>query len=564
MPASRSGSPRGRRPRRSPLPRRSSSAPRCPTTRRSAGSARIRRRPACSRPTRRRSGSGWTPSSARSACDPFSCASAARCRSIRPWPRKASPRSARASRCGRATCTRRTSGCASRTSTAPSPPRPSSTRDWQRLPDLAAELQDDVLERFLRYVRIDTTSDQDSETYPSTAKQRDLGEVLERELRELGLEDVQLTKDGYVFATLPGSTGPTVGLIAHMDTSQDESGTNVDPQIVRKWDGSDIVLPGDSDKVLRADENPILAARVGHDIVTTDGTTLLGADDKAGVAEIMGAVAYLAAHPEIEHAPIRVGFTVDEEVGRGVDHFDIEAFGADIAYTLDGAEVGRIDDETFSASEVRIRIEGLSVHPGTSLGKMVNAIKLAAHIVERLPKDDRSPETTEGREGFVHPTRITGTTAEAELRFIARDFDAQKLAEHEQLLRTLADEIGAEEPRATVTVSVEESYRNMKEFLDADPAVTQAAEEAARRTGLEPWREPIRGGTDGSMLSARGLLTPNIYTGAHQFHSVLEWASVQDMAVSTATIVELVKLWAEPDWATRRSGTSDRTAASPR
>jgi len=365
---------------------------------------------------------------------------------------------------------------------------------------IAAVVADDVLERFLRYVQVDTQSDDDSETYPSTAKQLDLGKLLADELREIGLEDVELTEHGYVFATLPGSGGPTV----------------------------------------------------------------LGADDKAGVAEIMGAVAYLAAHPDIDHAPIRVGFTVDEEVGRGVDHFDIERFGADFAYTLDGSEIGRIDDETFSASEVRIRIEGHSVHPGTSKDKMVNAIKLAAHIVERLPQDDRSPETTEGREGFVHPTRITGTTAEAELRFIARDFDAQKLAEHEQLLRSLADEVSAEEPRATLTVTVEESYRNMKEFLDADPAVTEAADEATRRTGLEPWREPIRGGTDGSMLSARGLLTPNIYTGAHQFHSVLEWASVQDMAASAATIVELVKLWAEPEWATRRSGTSDRTAASPR
>jgi tripeptide aminopeptidase len=429
---------------------------------------------------------------------------------------------------------------------------------------IAAEVADDVLERFLRYVQVDTQSDEDSETYPSTAKQLDLGRLLADELREIGLEDVELTEHGYVFATLTGSGGPTVGLIAHMDTSSDESGTNVKPQVLRDYDGGDIVLPGDPRKVLRASENPILAERKGHDIVTTDGTTLLGADDKAGVAEIMGAVAYLAAHPDIDHAPIRVGFTVDEEVGRGVDHFDIEKFGADFAYTLDGSEIGRIDDETFSASEVRVRIEGHSVHPGTSKDKMVNAIKLAAHIVERLPRDDRSPETTEGREGFVHPTRITGTTAEAELRFIARDFDAQKLAEHEQLLRSLADEVGAEEPRATVTVTVEESYRNMKEFLDADPAVTEAADEAARRTGLEPWREPIRGGTDGAMLSARGLLTPNVYTGAHQFHSVLEWASVQDMAASTATIVELVKLWAEPDWATRRSNTNDRTAASPR
>ena len=432
------------------------------------------------------------------------------------------------------------------------------------MPDVADELRDDVLERFLRYVRIDTTSDQDSTTYPSTAKQRDLGRLLEGELRALGLDDVELTEHGYVFATLPGSSGPTVGLIAHMDTSQDESGANVQPQVVRSWDGGDIVLPGDPDKVLRASENPILAERVGHDIVTTDGTTLLGADDKAGVAEIMGAVAYLAAHPELEHAPIRVGFTVDEEVGRGVEHFDIDGFGADFAYTLDGAEVGRIDDETFSASEVRIRIEGLSVHPGTSKGKMVNAIKLGARLIERLPQGERSPETTEGREGFIHPHRFTGTTAEAELRFIARDFDADKLEEHEQLLRRLADELAAEEPRARVSVTAEQQYRNMKELLDAQPEVTEAAEEAARRLGIEPWREPIRGGTDGSLLSARGLLTPNVYTGGQQFHSVLEWASVQDMATSAATIVELVKLWAEPEWASRASGTRARSAASPR
>jgi tripeptide aminopeptidase len=450
-----------------------------------------------------------------------------------------------------------------------SPPHRSSTGAWPLLADpryptpIAAELADDVLERFLRYVQVDTQSDDDSETYPSTAKQLDLGKMLAEELREIGLEDVELTEHGYVFATMPGSAGPTVGLIAHMDTSSDESGTNVKPQVIRNYDGGDIVLPGDPRKVLRPSENPILAERAGHDIVTTDGTTLLGADDKAGVAEIMGAVAYLAAHPEIDHAPVRVGFTVDEEVGRGVDHFDIEEFGADFAYTLDGSEIGRIDDETFSASEVRIRIEGHSVHPGTSKGKMVNAIKLAARIVERLPQKDRSPETTEGREGFVHPTRITGTTAEAEVRFIARDFDAQKLEQHEQLLRSLADEVAAEEPRAHVTVTVDESYRNMKEFLDADPAVTEAADEAARRAGMEPWREPIRGGTDGSMLSARGLLTPNIFTGAHQFHSVLEWASVQDMAASAATIVELVKLWAEPEWLSR-SEKSDRTAASPR
>jgi tripeptide aminopeptidase len=430
---------------------------------------------------------------------------------------------------------------------------------------LAAELADDVLERFLRYVQVDTQSDDDSDTYPSTAKQLDLGRMLADELREIGADDVELTQHGYVFATMPGTAGPTIGLIAHMDTSSDESGANVKPQVVRNYDGGDIVLPGDTRKVLRAAENPLLAERAGHDIVTTDGTTLLGADDKAGIAEIMGAVAYLAAHPEIEHAPVRVGFTVDEEVGRGVDHFDIERFGADFAYTLDGSEIGRIDDETFYASEVRIRIEGLSVHPGTSKGKMVNAIKLAARIIGRLPQDELSPETTEGREGFVHPTRIFGTTAEAELRFIARDFDYDRLKEHEQLLRELAEQVAREEPRATITVTAEESYRNMKEYLDADPAVTKAAEEATRRAGLEPWREPIRGGTDGAMLSARGLLTPNIFTGGHQYHSVLEWASVQDMATSAATIVELVKLWTEPEWGRiTRSGTSGRTAASPR
>jgi tripeptide aminopeptidase len=430
---------------------------------------------------------------------------------------------------------------------------------------LAEELSGDVLERFLRYVQVDTQSDSDSETYPSTAKQLDLGRILADELRAAGLEDVELTEHGYVFATLPGSAGPTVGLIAHVDTSSDESGANVKPQVVRNYDGGDIVLPGDQRKVLRAADNPMLAENVGYDIVTTDGTTLLGADDKAGVAEIMGAVAYLAAHPSIEHAPIRVAFTVDEEVGRGVDHFDIDAFGADFAYTLDGSEIGRIDDENFSASEVRIRIEGHSVHPGTAKDKLVNAIKLAAHVVERLPKDSLSPETTEGRGGFVHPVRITGTVAEAELRFIVRDFDSDKLDEHVQLLRDLADEVAVEEPRAEVTVSVEESYRNMKEFLDADPAVTEAAEEATRRAGIEPWREPIRGGTDGTMLSARGLLTPNIFTGGHQYHSVLEWASVQEMAGSAATIVELAKLWAEPEWsATSGSGRSGRSAASPR
>jgi tripeptide aminopeptidase len=412
---------------------------------------------------------------------------------------------------------------------------------------LAAELADDVLDRFLRYVRIDTQSNDDSTTYPSTAKQRDLGDLLARELSELGLEDARIDEHGYVFATLPGVRGPTIGLIAHVDTSPDESGTNVQPQVIR-YTGGDIQLPGDPRSVIRPSESLVLAEKVGHDIVTTDGTTLLGADDKAGVAEIMGAVAYLARHPEIEHAPICVGFTVDEEVGRGVDHFDIDGFGADFAYTFDGTEMGRIDDENFSASEVRVRIEGHSVHPGTSKGKMVNSVKLAAAFIENLPKDRLSPETTDDREGFVHPHRISGGASETTVTFICRDFDVERLREHEQLIRDLAAGIEGEEPRARVTVEVEDSYLNMKEFLDARPRIVEAADEATRRVGLEPVRSAIRGGTDGAVLSARGLLTPNIFTGGNEYHSVLEWISVQDMAVSAATAVELVKLWAEPDW----------------
>jgi tripeptide aminopeptidase len=414
---------------------------------------------------------------------------------------------------------------------------------------VAAEVADDVLDRFLRYVRIDTQSDFSSPTFPSTTKQRELGELLARELQELGLGDAAIDENGYVFATLPGTNGPTIGLIAHVDTSPDESGANVKPQVVRDYDGGEIPLPGNPRQALSPAESALLAERVGDDIVTTDGTTLLGADDKAGVAEIMSAVAYLVRHPEIEHVPIRIGFTVDEEIGKGVDRFDIAEFGADFAYTLDGAEVGQIDDETFAASEVRVRIEGHSVHPGTSKGKMVSSIKLAAALIEKLPKDRLSPETTDAREGFIHPARIFGGTAETTVTFIARDFDQAKLAEYEQLVRSLADELVREEPRARVTVEVEQSYRNMKEFLDARPRILEAADEATRRAGLEPSRNAVRGGTDGAMLSARGLLTPNIFTGGQEYHSVREWISVQDMATATATIVELAKLWAEPDWA---------------
>jgi tripeptide aminopeptidase len=420
--------------------------------------------------------------------------------------------------------------------------------DSRHVSPIAAEVEADVLERFLRYVRIDTQSDFLSTTYPSTAKQRELGELLAHELRGLGLADAAIDEHGYVFATLDGTRGPTIGLIAHVDTSPDESGAGVEPQVVRNYDGGEIRLPGSPRQVLSPAESALLGDRVGHDIVTTDGTTLLGADDKAGVAEIVAAVAYLVRHPEVEHVPIRIAFTVDEEVGRGVAHFDIPAFGADFAYTLDGAEVGEIDDENFSASEVRVRIEGHSVHPGTSKGKMVNSVKLAAAFVEKLPRDRLSPETTEERDGFVHPVRIAGSTAETTVTFIARDFDEARLREHEELLRSLADDVVRDEPRARLTVEVVESYRNMKQFLGARPRIVEAADEATRRVGLEPRRKAIRGGTDGAVLSARGLLTPNIFTGGQEYHSVREWISVQDMALATATIVELVKLWAEPEW----------------
>jgi len=421
--------------------------------------------------------------------------------------------------------------------------------DRRHVSPIAVEVEDDVLERFLRYVRIDTQSDFLSTTYPSTAKQRDLGELLARELQELGLADAAIDEHGYVFATLEGARGPAIGLIAHVDTSPDESGADVKPQVVWSYDGGEIRLPGDQRQVLSPAESALLAERVGHDIVTTDGTTLLGADDKAGVAEIMAAVAYLVRHPEIDHAPIRVAFTVDEEIGKGVDHFDIPQFGAGLAYTVDGAEVGEIDDETFSASEVRVRIEGRSVHPGTSKGKMVNSIKLAAALLSKLPTDRLSPETTEAREGFVHPVRISGGTAETTLTFIARDFDGAGLKEHEHLLHTLADEVVRDEPRSRLTVEVQESYRNMKGSLDSRPRILEAADEATRRVGVEPWRNAIRGGTDGAVLSARGLLTPNLFTGGQEYHSVREWISVQDMALATAMIVELAKLWSEPDWA---------------
>jgi tripeptide aminopeptidase len=418
--------------------------------------------------------------------------------------------------------------------------------------ELADELRADALERFLRYVRIDTQAGRASETYPSTLEQLELSRVLERELRELGLPDVELTEHGYVFASLPGGAGPTVGLLAHVDTSPDAPGTNVQPRVHEAYDGGELVAG------LSPDNSPLLRARLGHDIVTSDGTTLLGADDKAGVAEIMAAVAYLAAHPEIVHAPARIAFTVDEEVGRGVDHFDLARFGADFAYTLDGSEVGEIENETFSAVELKVTFPGVGVHPGTAKGKLVNPVKHAASLVELLPQDTLSPETTEGREGFVHPFGIHGGAESVTVAFILRDHDGAKLEEHEALVRRLAQEISPQ-----VTFERWDQYRNMRDELEKAPHVVEAALEATRRVGLEPRLASIRGGTDGSRLTEMGLPTPNVFTGGNEFHSVREWISVQDMAISAATVVELLKLWAEPEWRTRATSAAAPASTAP-
>ena len=412
---------------------------------------------------------------------------------------------------------------------------------------LAEALAEDVLERLLRYVRIDTQAAYRVADRPSSEKQLDLSRLLVDELRELGLEGVELTGFSAVLATLPGTVekAPTVGLIAHVDTTPDVTGTGVTPILHRAWDGEPIRLPGDERQVLDPAELPELAARIGHDIVTSDGTTLLGADDKAGIAEIMAAVAYLVRHPDRPRAPLRIAFTVDEEVGRGAEEFDLEAFGAVAAYTLDGSGLGDVEVETFSAASMRVTIRGLSVHPGSAKGKLVNAVKLAAQLVESLPEGRLSPETTEGREGYVHPSRLSGNAEEAIVDFIARDHDDTLLTGHLELLRELTDELARSEPRAKVDVEVRHSYRNMRPFIEESPRVVEAALEAARRAGVEPRLAFTRGGTDGAVLSSRGLPTPNVFTGGQEYHSRREWASVQDMAAAAATAVELARVWAE-------------------
>src|SRR4051794_3267453 len=411
---------------------------------------------------------------------------------------------------------------------------------------LAPQLAEDAAERLLRYVRIDTRSDEESTTYPSTPGQLDLLRLLRDELEQVGISDVTMDEHGYVTGTLPATVEhevPTIAFFAHVDTAREVSGAGVTPQRVR-YEGGEIVLGG-SGQVIRPEQSPELENHVGHELITTDGTTLLGADDKAGVAEIMAAVAHLVRQPEIPHGTVKVAFNPDEEVGRGVVHFPVESFGAVAAYTVDGATAGELQTETFSGAQVRMRIHGRAIHPGWAKGELVNAIKLAGEILSRLPQDRLSPETTEGRDGFVHPVLVEGDSSEVELRFIVRDFDDGRLAQHVAFLRDLAEQVCASEPRCTIDVEDRVQYRNPGAALEQHPAIVANLEEAIRRVGLEPKETAIRGGTDGSALTQMGLPSANIFTGGHDAHSEREWICVEDMGLAAATLVELARVWAE-------------------
>ncbi|OWW04636.1 peptidase T [Rhizobium sp. R72] len=408
-------------------------------------------------------------------------------------------------------------------------------------------MTDTVLDRFLRYVVIDTQSDAASSTQPSTMKQKELGRLLVDELLAMGLSDAHLDEHGYVYATVAANTDKAVPVIcfcSHMDTAPDFTGRNVKPEIVHNYQGGDIQLSGDMKQIIRVSDNPALKDQIGNDIVTTDGTTLLGADDKAGIAEIMTAAQVLASHPHIKHGTIKLLFTPDEEIGRGVDKVDLAKLGAQFAYTMDGETAGSIEDETFSADGVEITINGVAIHPGFAKGKMENAIKIAGTILDRLPKN-AAPETTEGREGFIHPTGVTGSMEKAAISLIVRDFDETGLVDKEKRLEALVQEVMADYPGSSYTFLVKQQYRNMKVVLDRHPQIVENAIEAIRRAGMSPMRGSIRGGTDGSRLSFMGLPCPNIFAGGHAFHSPREWISKQDMEKAVATLVELAKLWEE-------------------
>ncbi len=409
-------------------------------------------------------------------------------------------------------------------------------------------MTDTVTSRFLRYVVLDTQSDASSSSQPSTMKQLDLGRMLVEELRAIGVTDAELDEHGYVYATIPSNTGknnvPVICFCSHMDTAPDFSGTNVRPQLIRNYQGGDITLPGDKSRVIRTAEHPELKNQIGNDIITSDGTTLLGADDKAGIAEIMTAAEFLIANPDIRHGAIRILFTPDEEIARGVEKVDLRKLGADFGYTLDGETAGTIEDETFSADAAEIVITGVAIHPGFAYGKMENAIRIAGDIIARLPRD-MAPETTRGRDGFIHPTGVSGTMEGARINLILRDFTVDGLKAKAKLLETIVAEVMAGYPGSSHVLKIAEQYRNMKEVLDRHPEIVENALEAISRAGMSPVRGSIRGGTDGSRLSFMGLPCPNIFAGGHAFHSPLEWVSSQDMERAVKTIVELAKLWEE-------------------
>ena len=411
-----------------------------------------------------------------------------------------------------------------------------------------SEIHHTVSERFLRYVKIDTQSDPHSPDCPSTAKQKNLGRLLVEELLEMGVSDAHLDEHGYVYATIPSNSNKSVPVIcfcSHIDTSPDCSGKNVKPIIHPNYDGRDLVLPDDHDQVLRMAEHPDLYNQMGHDIITASGTTLLGADNKAGLAEIMDAAHHLMKNPDIKHGTIRILFTPDEEIGRGADKVDMTKLGADFGYTVDGESLGTLEDETFSADGVTITIHGLSAHPGFAKGCLESAIKIAAEIIDKLPKDRLSPETTSLKEGFIHPVQMEGIVEKAKLSFIIRDFEEAKLLAHESELKSIVDEVMKSYPRSKAIFEVKEQYRNMKQVLDHHPQVVEYALEAIEKAGILPKRNSIRGGTDGSRLSYMGLPCPNIFAGEHAFHSKLEWVSIQDMQKAVECIINLATLWEE-------------------
>ena len=403
-----------------------------------------------------------------------------------------------------------------------------------------------LLDRFLRYVRLDTQADETSATYPSTPGQLDLARLLRDELLALGYADARMTEYGIVHATIPGTVpgAPTVALNAHVDTSPEFSGKGVSPQVIRDYPGGDITLPADPTRVITVKDSPELAAVVGKTLITTDGTTLLGGDDKAGVAVIMEVARLLSEDRSIPHGPVKVVFTCDEEIGKGVLHLDPADLDADVAYTLDGAGVGEVEGETFSADKATVTVTGVNIHPALAKGKMVNAVRLAGAFLDRLPTATLAPEVTDGRDGFLHPYRIDGGVPTTTIHILLRDFDTPRLAEYAALLRDVGKQLEAEHPGAKVEVAITEQYRNMKDGMAKVPDAVPHALEAVRRAGLTPVQKSIRGGTDGAMLTAKGLPTPNLSAGEHNFHSPLEWVCLEELEQNVRVVVELLKVWA--------------------